>query len=100
MSRTPLVPLVGIPLGRALLCPNDDTVYDAARWKACPTCENEERVFLSRLLGVGAGNGGPTPRRRRKEPTRAGLSTYLPERLPEFATRRATTFDLEARDST
>ncbi len=58
MSRTSLVPLVGIPLGRALLCPNDDTVYDAAGWKACPTCQNEERVFLSRLLGVGA--GGPT----------------------------------------
>jgi len=57
MSRTLLVPLVGIPLGRALLCPNDDTVYDAARWKACPTCQNEERVFLSRLLGLGTGNG-------------------------------------------
>jgi hypothetical protein len=57
MSRTYLVPPVGIPLGRALLCPNDDTVYDAVSWKACPTCQNEERVFLSRLLGVGAENG-------------------------------------------
>jgi hypothetical protein len=55
MSRTSLVPLVGIPLGRALLCPNDDTVYDAAGWRVCPTCQNEERVFLSRLLGVGGG---------------------------------------------
>ena len=60
MSRTLQVPLVGFPLGRALLCPNDDTVYDAAQWKACPTCQNEERLFLSRLLGVGAGNGGRT----------------------------------------
>ncbi len=57
MSRTLLVPPVGIPLGRALLCPNDDTIYDAGRWKSCPTCQNEERVFLSRLLGVGADNG-------------------------------------------
>jgi hypothetical protein len=31
-------------------------VYDAGRWKACPTCQNEERIFLSRLLGVGAEN--------------------------------------------
>lgn len=57
MNRTSLVPLVGIPLGRALLCPNDDTVYDAVGWKSCPTCQNEERVFLSRLLGLGAGHG-------------------------------------------
>ncbi len=57
MSRTSLVPPVGIPLGRALLCPNDDTVYDAAGWRACPTCQNEERVFLSRLLGLGAADG-------------------------------------------
>ena len=58
MRRTSLVPLVGIPLGRALVCPNDDTVYDAAGWKACPTCQNEERVFLSRLIGL---SGAPHP---------------------------------------
>lgn len=56
MSRTALVPPVGIPLGRALLCPNDDTVYDAASWRACPTCQNEERVFLSRLVGMSTPN--------------------------------------------
>jgi hypothetical protein len=68
MSRTSLVPLVGIPLGRALLCPNDDTVYDAARWKACPTCQNEERVFLSRVLGAEAGD-----RTRRAMPRRIAV---------------------------
>ena len=52
MPRIAPVPPVGIPLSRALLCPNDDTVYDAARWKACPSCQNEDRVFLSRLLGA------------------------------------------------
>ncbi|HTO88290.1 MAG TPA: hypothetical protein VMR54_12285 [Thermoanaerobaculia bacterium] len=50
---------VGMPLSRALLCPNDDTVYDSARWKSCPSCQNEDRVFLSRLLGVGPGNRLP-----------------------------------------
>ena len=52
MARISRVPTVGIPLNRALLCPNDDTLYDSAHWRACPTCENEDRVFLSRLLGV------------------------------------------------
>jgi len=47
---------VGMPLSRALLCPNDDTVYDSARWKSCPSCQNEDRVFLSRLLGLGGAN--------------------------------------------
>jgi len=60
-----MVPPVGIPLERALLCPNDDTVYDANSWKACPTCQNEERVFLSRLFGKAGGNnrmeGSVTP---------------------------------------
>jgi hypothetical protein len=68
MSRTSMVPPVGIPLDRALLCPNDDTVYDANSWKACPTCQNEERVFLSRLFGK-SGNerteGSVTPFARR-----------------------------------
>jgi hypothetical protein len=54
MARITPVPAVGIPLNRALLCPNDDTLYDSATWRACPTCQNEDRVFLSRLLGVGA----------------------------------------------
>jgi hypothetical protein len=54
MGRTPRNPLVGIPLTRALLCPNDDTVYDSDRWRACPTCQNEDRIFLSRLLGGAA----------------------------------------------
>jgi hypothetical protein len=53
MPRIAPVPPVGIPLNRALLCPNDDTVYDSARWKACPSCQNEDRVFLSRLFGTG-----------------------------------------------
>jgi hypothetical protein len=60
MIRISPVPPVGIPLRRALLCPNDDTVYDAERWKVCPTCQNEDRVFLSRILGIGAGNRGRT----------------------------------------
>jgi len=53
MARISPVPAVGIPLNRALLCPNDDTLYDSARWRACPTCQNEDRVFLSRLLSAG-----------------------------------------------
>ena len=53
-------PPVGIPLNRALLCPNDDTVYDAGRWKACPSCQNEDRVFLSRLFGS-ARRSAPAP---------------------------------------
>jgi hypothetical protein len=52
MDRSFTVPAVGIPLNRALLCPNDDTLYDSARWRACPSCLNEDRVFLSRLLGA------------------------------------------------
>lgn len=52
MDRTSTAPAVGIPLNRALLCPNDDTLYDSGRWRACPTCQNEDRVFLSRMLGV------------------------------------------------
>jgi len=60
MRRIPVVPMVAIPLSRALLCPNDDTVYDAAGWKACPTCANEERVFLFRLLELG-------PQRRKSD---------------------------------
>ena len=55
MLRIAPVPPVGIPLNRALLCPNDDTVYDSTRWKACPSCQNEDRVFLSRLFGTGRG---------------------------------------------
>lgn len=43
--------LVGIPLTRAVLCPNDETVYDAELWTACPTCENEDRISLARVLG-------------------------------------------------
>ncbi|MGE5276082.1 MAG: hypothetical protein ACM3SU_03725 [Acidobacteriota bacterium] len=54
MFRISPVPAVGIPLNRALLCPNDDTLYDSARWKACPTCQNEDRIFLSKLLGTGS----------------------------------------------
>ena len=53
MARISPDPAVGIPLNRALLCPNDDTLYDSAAWRACPTCQNEDRVFLSRLLGAG-----------------------------------------------
>ena len=63
MSRIASVPPVGIPLSRALLCPNDDTVYDAARWKACPSCQNEDRVFLSRLFGA-ARSAAPAPAAR------------------------------------
>ena len=56
MFRISPVPAVGIPLSRALLCPNDDTLYDSARWRACPTCQNEDRIFLSKLLGAGPGS--------------------------------------------
>ncbi len=41
---------VGIHVSRAVLCPNDDVVYDGARWIVCPTCDNEERVELSKIL--------------------------------------------------
>ena len=58
MRRIPPVPTVAIPLRRALLCPNDDTVYDANGWMACPTCENEERIYLYRLLGLAAASPG------------------------------------------
>ncbi|HEY7112027.1 MAG TPA: hypothetical protein VIA45_03760 [Thermoanaerobaculia bacterium] len=53
MARISSIPAVGIPLNRALLCPNDDTLYDSATWRSCPTCQNEDRVFLSRLLNAG-----------------------------------------------
>ncbi len=54
MNRTSPVPDVGIPLNRAVLCPNDDTVYDTKRWRVCPTCQGEDRLWLSRTLGVAA----------------------------------------------
>lgn len=57
MSRISPEPLVGIRLSRAVLCPNDDTVYDARRFRVCPTCQGEERVYLSRCLGSGAKSG-------------------------------------------
>ena len=89
MSRTSLVPPVGIPLERALLCPNDDTVYDATSWKSCPTCQNEERVFLSRLFGRSGGaertGGAVTPFVRR-----APEAWSIPIRrqpVPSFGTR-------------
>jgi hypothetical protein len=52
---------VGISLNRAVLCPNDEIVYDSGRWRVCPTCQNEDRVWLSRILGATAGNGGRAP---------------------------------------
>jgi hypothetical protein len=55
MNRISPVPDVGIPLTRAVLCPNDDTVYDTKRWRVCPTCQGEDRVWLSRTLGHVAG---------------------------------------------
>jgi hypothetical protein len=60
MNRTIPVPSVGIPLRRAVLCPNDDNIYDADRWRACPTCQNGDRIYLSRFLEVGAENGDRT----------------------------------------
>lgn len=42
---------VGVALDRAVLCPNDETVYDAERWKVCPTCVNKEGISLWRILG-------------------------------------------------
>ena len=41
---------VGIRVDVAVLCPNDDVIYDATRWDSCPTCDNKERVGLSRIL--------------------------------------------------
>lgn len=77
MIRLSPAPGVGIALSRAVLCPNDDTVYDAELWTVCPTCENEDRVSLSRVLGnpelIGAGEekSGPSP------PARARVALRL-----------------------
>jgi len=57
MSRIAPGALVGIRLDRAVLCPNDDTIYDAQRFRVCPTCQSEERVYLSRCLGSGERRG-------------------------------------------
>jgi hypothetical protein len=51
MSRTYPQSAVGIALDRAVLCPNDETVYDAERWVVCPTCVNKEGISLARILG-------------------------------------------------
>lgn len=58
MSRTYPQSAVGIALDRAVLCPNDETVYDAERWNVCPTCVNKEGILLSRILGGPAASVG------------------------------------------
>lgn len=57
MSRMCPQSAVGIALDRAVLCPNDETVYDANRWIVCPTCVNKEGIPLSRILGGPASVG-------------------------------------------
>lgn len=69
MSRTYPQSAVGIALDRAVLCPNDETVYDAEQWVVCPTCVNKEGMSLSRILGgpaasVGVRDKGGAPRLR------------------------------------
>jgi hypothetical protein len=64
MNRISPVPDVGIPLTRAVLCPNDDTVYDTKRWRVCPTCQSEDRLWLSRTLGHAAGSRATTRENR------------------------------------
>jgi hypothetical protein len=54
MSRSYPQSAVGIALDRAVLCPNDETVYDAEQWIVCPTCINKEGISLSRILGGSA----------------------------------------------
>lgn len=54
MSRNYPHSAVGIALDRAVLCPNDETVYDSERWLVCPTCVNKEGISLSRILGGSA----------------------------------------------
>ena len=58
MSRVYPQSAVGIALSRAVLCPNDETVYDAQRWIVCPTCVNKEGISLSRILGGPAAHVG------------------------------------------
>ena len=58
MSRIYPQSAVGIALDRAVLCPNDETVYDAERWIVCPTCVNKEGMSLSRILGGRAASVG------------------------------------------
>ena len=54
MSRAYPQFAVGIALSRAVLCPNDETVYDTEQWVVCPTCVNKEGISLSRILGGSA----------------------------------------------
>jgi hypothetical protein len=58
MSRMYPQSAVGIALDRAVLCPNDETVYDAERWNVCPTCVNKEGISLSKILGGPAASVG------------------------------------------
>ena len=87
MGRTSRNPLVGIPLTRALLCPNDDTVYDSDRWRACPTCQNEDRLYLSRLLG-----GAARPENRTE--SRAAVPAGAPIPVSPGASRRIWSFSV------
>ena len=74
---------VGIQVSRAVLCPNDDVIYDGERWILCPTCDNEERVELSKIL-----NREPEPAARALPICRRGdhgvsmplLDSYLKRR--------------------
>jgi len=59
MSRMYPQPAVGVALNRAVLCPNDETVYDMEQWTVCPTCDNEEGLPLSRILGGQEPGRGP-----------------------------------------
>lgn len=88
MSRVYPQSAVGIALDRAVLCPNDETVYDAERWIVCPTCVNKEGISLSRILGgpaasaVGRGRGWGAPRRE-SDTLASGLLAKVPAFLRE-----------------
>lgn len=84
MSRTYPQSAVGIALDRAVLCPNDETVYDTERWNVCPTCVNKEGISISRILGgravsVGAtGTGWAAPASGRHAPGSVLLTKGIP----------------------
>jgi hypothetical protein len=88
MSRVYPQSAVGIALDRAVLCPNDETVYDVKRWIVCPTCVNKEGISLSRILGGtaasvgGRGRGWGAPRLE-SDTLASGLLANVPAFLRE-----------------
>jgi hypothetical protein len=82
MSRMCPQSAVGIALDRAVLCPNDETVYDAERWVVCPTCVNKEGMSLSRILGGAASMGSRGKSGHAREYGEAILASGLLARAP------------------